>query len=103
MVKPYPVVTTPEFDADMERLAKLDYDLSEIKQVMRTLSDRQPLPERYDDHQLLGEWRDYNGAYISNDPVWILIYRYTAGRKVRFARTGSLRELYPRGRTKKKQ
>jgi mRNA interferase YafQ len=102
MVKPYIPQLSPLFLEDMKRLEELGYDISELKKVMKMLSEKQTLPGKYDDHPLQGPWEGYNGPHISNDPDVILIYRYD-GQKVRFERTGSHRELYTRGQNKRKK
>jgi mRNA interferase YafQ len=97
MVKPYLATSSPEFLEDMARLEAQGYDMSKLTKVMEMLAYRKILPQKYNNHKLKGRWKDCYGPHISDDPDWILIYRYASSDTILFERTGSHRELYPRG------
>jgi mRNA interferase YafQ len=67
------------------------YDLQELLAVVEMLAEGGPLPEKYLDHPLGGECRDYRDCHIRFD--WLLLYRLEPGRLL-LVRTGSHSELY---------
>jgi mRNA interferase YafQ len=85
---------TNRFKKDYRREAKgqhrdtLDADL--LATVSLLAADR-PLPERFHDHPLTGEWSDHRDCHIKPDLV--LIYRTPDERKLELVRSGSHSEL----------
>jgi len=67
---------------------KLDALLNEAVQYL--LADK-PLPSRYVDHALVGEWKEYRDCHIRPDLV--LIYRKRESDVLELARLGSHSEL----------
>ena len=55
------------------------------------LANDEPLPERYHDHPLVGEWKDHRDCHIKPDLV--LIYRKTGENTLDLVRLGSHSEL----------
>ena len=51
----------------------------------------QPLPERFRDHALSGEWKDYRDCHVFPDLV--LIYRKPYDNSLELVRIGSHSEL----------
>jgi len=66
----------------------LDTDLLD---VVALLAEDQPLPERNNDHMLVGEWKDHRDCHIK--PDLILIYRKPDGESLELVRQGSHSEL----------
>jgi mRNA interferase YafQ len=66
----------------------LDGDLAE---VLKQLSADTPLPRRYFDHPLSGEWKDHRDCHIRPDLV--LIYRNPDHAHLDLVRLGSHSEL----------
>ncbi|MGH8396657.1 MAG: type II toxin-antitoxin system YafQ family toxin [Gammaproteobacteria bacterium] len=56
-----------------------------------TLSRDQPLPAKYRDHPLTGEWKDFRDCHIRPDLV--LIYRKQGDSVLQLVRLGSHSEL----------
>jgi mRNA interferase YafQ len=54
-------------------------------------SEEIPLPARYLDHPLKGEWKGWRDLHL--EPDWLLIYKIDGGT-VRFERTGRLADLF---------
>ncbi|MES9901790.1 MAG: type II toxin-antitoxin system YafQ family toxin [Sedimenticola sp.] len=85
---------TGAFKRDYKREKKgrhrktLDTDLS--KTLALLIAD-QPLPERYHDHSLVGEWKDHRNCHIK--PDLILIYRKMQDDALDLVRIGSHSEL----------
>lgn len=85
---------TSRFKRDYKREAKgrhratLDQDLRAILSLL--IADA-PLPERYRDHALAGEWKDHRDCHIKPDLV--LIYRKPDAESLDLVRLGSHSEL----------
>ena len=47
--------------------------MDNLKEVIIMLANEKPLPEKYLNHRLIGEFKGYMDCHISND--WILIYK----------------------------
>ncbi len=85
---------TGAFKRDYKREKKgrhrktLDDDL--LAAVSRLAADK-PLPQRYRDHRLAGEWKDHRDCHIKPDLV--LIYRKPDDETLDLVRLGSHSEL----------
>jgi mRNA interferase YafQ len=47
--------------------------MMKLTTVLNLLADRAPMPERYHDHQLTGDLKDFRECHIESD--WLLIYQ----------------------------
>ena len=65
--------------------------MGKLRQVLLLLLNGEPLPERYKDHPLRGNWNGYRDLHI--EPDWLLIYRIF-GDELHLARTGSHSDLF---------
>ena len=65
--------------------------MSKLRELILLLLAEDPLPERYRDHPLRGNWKGYREAHI--EPDWLLIYRI-AGDELHLVRTGSHADLF---------
>lgn len=59
--------------------------------VLKVLLENKPLDEKYKDHALTGEWKDYRDCHIKPDLV--LIYRKPNDDILQLVRIGSHSEL----------
>ncbi len=78
------------FKRDYKREMKGRYRLQlneDLKTVLGKMMDDLPLPPRYHDHNLSGDWIGYRECHIK--PDLLLIYRKTADGILRLARLGS--------------
>ena len=66
--------------------------ISRIAHRLTLLLDDQPLPARYRDHPLRGEWADHRDCHIR--PDLILIYRKPDADRLELVRLGSHSELF---------
>jgi len=85
------------FAKDWRRLERSGrYPMQELKDVMQFLiENRGPLPPRFHDHPLRGDWIDHRDCHVRGD--WVLIYRINEtpqGEEVIFVRTGTHAELF---------
>jgi len=85
---------TSRFKKDFKRESKgqhrasLDADLSGVVSLL--VEDR-PLPEKFQDHPLSGEWTDHRDCHVKPDLV--LIYRLPDAETLQLVRLGSHSEL----------
>lgn len=68
--------------------ASLDRDLSA---VLSSLVSDEPLPAKYRDHALTGDWKDHRDCHLRPDLV--LIYRKPDAETLQLVRLGSHSEL----------
>lgn len=63
----------------------------DFREVLNLLVADQPLPDRYHDHALTGNWREFRDCHIKPDLV--LIYQKPDDKRLVLARLGSHSEL----------
>lgn len=63
----------------------------ELTAVLTLLVMDRPLPERYRDHSLTGEWNDHRDCHVR--PDLLLIYRLPDATSLQLVRLGSHSEL----------
>jgi mRNA interferase YafQ len=64
---------------------------AELLETVKMLAKDEPLPRRYFDHPLSGEWSDHRDCHIR--PDLILIYRKPDATSLELVRLGSHSEL----------
>ena len=84
-------VYSGQFKRDIKRVEKRGKDMAKFKALARLLIAADPLPIRYRDHPLKGEWTSFRDAHIQ--PDWLLIYKID-GDVLRFERTGTHADLF---------
>ena len=85
-------VQSTAFKKDVKRVQKRGKDTSKLKALILLLLDNQPpLPARFKDHPLKGEWSGFRDAHI--EPDWLLLYR-VHGDELQLARTGTHSDLF---------
>ena len=74
-------------------MKKRGKDLEKLKYVVNELANQRPLDEKYRDHELTGNYRNFRECHI--EPDWLLIYRIEKG-ELTFAlvRTGTHSDLF---------
>jgi mRNA interferase YafQ len=85
---------TSRFKKDYKREARGRYRTSldaDLLAVISLLAVDTPLPERFRDHPLTGEWADHRECHIKPDLV--LIYRLPDTDRLELVRLGSHSEL----------
>ena len=63
---------TGRYRKDLKRAKKRGLDLEKLKYVVKLLAAQEPLPEKYLDHPLSGNWKDFRECHV--EPNWLLIY-----------------------------
>ncbi|MGA3263078.1 MAG: type II toxin-antitoxin system YafQ family toxin [Terracidiphilus sp.] len=85
---------TSRFKKDYKREAKGQYRATldaDLLAAVSLLAADSPLPEKFRDHQLTGEWTDHRDCHIKPDLV--LIYRVPDAERLELVRLGSHSEL----------
>ena len=87
------VVWTNQFKKDYKLAMKRGLPINELDDVIRMLVQDNPLPEKYQDHDLSGNWKGFRECHIR--PNWLLIYQVVNNNLVlSLARTGSHGDLF---------
>ncbi|MCF0145179.1 MAG: type II toxin-antitoxin system YafQ family toxin [Eubacterium sp.] len=90
---PLTLKQTTGFRKDLCRMIKRGANLNLLDEVVTLLLAQKPLPTKYKDHPLTGNWIGYRDCHI--EPDWILIYRIEEKELVLLAtRTGSHSDLF---------
>ena len=89
----YSIVVTNLFKKDLKTIKKRGYNLSLLSEVVDTLALGLPLPEKYRDHNLIGNYKGCSECPIT--PDWLLIYEISDGELILYlTRTGTHSDLY---------
>ena len=67
------IVYTNQMKRDVKRMSKRGKDISKMTVVIDLLASREPMPEMYRDHALIGDMKEYRECHI--EPNWLLIYQ----------------------------
>ncbi|MDR1800615.1 MAG: type II toxin-antitoxin system YafQ family toxin [Lachnospiraceae bacterium] len=62
-----------QFKKDFKTVEKRGYDISLFEEVLVMLVNEQPLPEKYRDHLLAGNFKGHRECHIT--PDWLLVYK----------------------------
>ncbi len=85
------IVQSTRFKRDIKKIKKQGKSLSELKTFISILARKSPLPEKYKNHSLSGDYSNYKECHIK--PDWLLIYKIT-DNELQLVRTGSHSELF---------
>ena len=67
------IVFTNKMKRDAKLMKKRGKDISKLTAILKLLAKRGPMPERYKDHQLSGNLKDFRECHI--EPDWLLVYQ----------------------------
>lgn len=88
----YKVILSNTFVKDLERVIKQGKNIAELDKVVQLLQTGEKLPDRYKDHQLKGNMKQFRELHIQ--PDWLLIYICNKKELIlTLSRTGSHAEL----------
>jgi len=87
----YEIVRTSQFKRDIKRAIRRNEGTDKLKTLLALLVEGTPLPEKYQDHPLKGDYRDCRDCHI--EPDWLLIYRIR-GNELHLIRTGTHADLF---------
>ena len=81
------------FKKDFKRIVRRGYDVRLLEEVIDILANEKPLPEKYRDHRLTGDFADCRECHIT--PDWLLVYQTDSRELVLYMiRTGSHSDLF---------
>lgn len=81
------------FKKDYKKIVKRGYDVRLLEIVIGLLAEQNPLPEKYRDHNLMGNYSGCQECHITLD--WRLIYEINEDELVLYlTRTGSHSDLF---------
>jgi len=80
-----------QFRRDVKLAQRRGKDLSKLRELILLLAEGEPLPPRYKDHPLSGDWKHYRDCHIESD--WLLIYKIE-GDDLYLVRTGTHSDLF---------
>jgi mRNA interferase YafQ len=80
-----------QFRRDVKLAERRGRDVSKLKGIILLLATGNPLPARYKDHPLAGDWKHHRDCHI--EPDWLLIYKIE-GSDTYLVRTGSHADLF---------
>lgn len=69
----YGVRFTTQFKRDVKLAQRRGLDTELLKNTIELLANGEPLPERYCDHPLTGDYKGHRECHIL--PDWLLIYK----------------------------
>lgn len=86
------IIQTNQFKRDYKKVAASNrYAPEDFLTVVELLAQDKPLPPKFRDHALAGEWKGCRECHIK--PDWLLIYQ-KQGKNLVLIRTGSHSELF---------
>ncbi len=88
----YRVTATKRFGKDIKRLIRQGVDISLLRTAVELLRTGEPLPQKYRDHQLKGDQKEFRECHITSS--WILKYLREEDKLfLQLIRTGSHRDV----------
>ncbi|MGJ5817344.1 type II toxin-antitoxin system YafQ family toxin [Paludibaculum fermentans] len=79
-------ITGGQFGRDVKLAQKRGKDMAKLHDAILLLIEGSPLPRRYKDHPLGGEWKHFRNCHI--EPDWPVIYKID-GEDLYLVRTGT--------------
>ncbi len=82
-----------KFKKDFKVIVKRGYNIALFEEVLTILREEKPLPEKYCDHALKGDYTGHRECHIT--PDWLLIYKKENDMiTLSLTRTGSHSDLF---------
>lgn len=89
----YRIVQTGIFKKSLRLAIKRGYNMDLLEFVVDTLASGEPLPPKYNDHSLFGNYKGGRECHIT--PDWLLIYEISDGELILYLiRTGTHSDLF---------
>ena len=67
------IIASNAFKKDLKSAKKRGLKLDKLQSIVDKLADEIPLEQKYRDHALTGNYKDFRECHI--EPDWLLIYR----------------------------
>ena len=89
----YNVVLTNAFRKDYKLILRRGYNTALLEEVVDILASGEPLPDKYRDHELTGNFAGCRECHIK--PDWLLIYQIREEELILYlTRTGTHSDLF---------
>ena len=89
----YKIRPSIRFQKDLKRVQRRGYDISLLTNVLTILANGEPLPAKYKDHNLSGNYEGCRECHIT--PDWLLIYEILEGELILYlTRTETHSDLF---------
>jgi mRNA interferase YafQ len=85
------IVQGTQFRRDVKLAVKRGKNTAKLREIILLLAEGDPLPTRYKDHPLSGDWKHHRDCHI--EPDWLLIYKID-GDDLYLVRTGTHADLF---------
>jgi mRNA interferase YafQ len=85
------VIRSTQFKRDVKLAEKRGKDMPKLRELIMLLVEASPLPPRYRDHTLTGDWKHHRECHI--EPDWLLLYKID-GNDLYLVRTGTHADLF---------
>jgi len=85
------LISGAQFRRDVKLAQRRGKDLTKLRELILLLTEGSPLPPRYKDHPLTGEWKHHRDCHL--EPDWLLIYKIH-GDDLYLVRTGTHSDLF---------
>ncbi len=84
-------ISGAQFRRDVKLAERRGKDMKKLRELILLLIEGEPLPPRYKDHSLGGDWKHYRDCHI--EPDWLLLYKID-GVNLYLVRTGTHSDLF---------
>ena len=85
------IVLGTQFKRDVKKAEKRGKGMAKLREQIVLLAEGKPLPVRYKDHPLSGDWKHFRDCHI--EPDWLLLYKIE-GDALYLVRTGTHSDLF---------
>jgi mRNA interferase YafQ len=85
------IIRSVQFKRDVRLAEKRGKDMAKLRELILPLAEETPLPPRYKDHPLSGEWKHHRDSHI--EPDWLLLYKID-DNDLYLVRTGTHADLF---------
>ena len=85
------LISGAQFRRDIKLAQRRGKDTSKLRELILLLAEGSPLPPRYKDHPLAGEWKHHRDCHL--EPDWLLVYKID-GDDLYLVRTGTHSDLF---------
>lgn len=87
------ILYSTKFKKDYKSIIKRGYNIKLLENVLEILCNEQPLPPKYKDHSLSGDYQGHRECHIM--PDWLLIYKINHNTLIlTLTRTGTHSDLF---------
>lgn len=80
-----------QFKRDVQQAERRGKDMGKLRVLVLLLIENKPLPAKYKDHPLKGDWKHHRNSHI--EPDWLLIYKID-GNNLHLVRTGTHADIF---------